>query len=47
LRNGYVKLYALDTLLNLDAGASQDELLEAMRGHVLAEGQLMGKYAGQ
>jgi hypothetical protein len=43
----YFKLYALDTLLNLDAGASQDELLEAMRGHVLAEGQLMGKYTGQ
>ncbi len=40
----YFKVYALDTVLNLDAGASKDQLLHAMKGHVLAEGQLMGRY---
>jgi Raf kinase inhibitor-like YbhB/YbcL family protein len=38
----YFKLYALDTLLNLKAGATKDEVLRAMEGHVLARGQLMG-----
>jgi Raf kinase inhibitor-like YbhB/YbcL family protein len=40
----YFKLYALDTELNLQAGATKRELLKAMKGHILAEGQLMGKY---
>ena len=40
----YFKLYALDTELNLDSSATKDQLLKAMDGHVLAEGQLMGKY---
>jgi len=40
----YFKLYALDTLLELGAGAGKQDLLEAMEGHVLAEGQLMGTY---
>lgn len=40
----YFKLYALDTELALEPGATKDQLLEAMKGHVLAEGQLMGKY---
>ena len=40
----FFKLYALDTQLNLPAGATRDQLLGAMKGHVLAEGQLMGKY---
>ncbi len=40
----YFKLYALDTELNLQAGATKKELLKAMEGHILAEGQLMGKY---
>jgi Raf kinase inhibitor-like YbhB/YbcL family protein len=41
----YFKLYALDTMLNLDAGATKDQLLKAMEGHIVAEGQLMGKYS--
>lgn len=41
----YFKLYALDTLLDLPAGASKAQLLKAMEGHVLAEGQLMGRYS--
>lgn len=40
----YFKLYALDTLLNLNPGATKEELLKAMKGHVLAEAQIMGKY---
>jgi Raf kinase inhibitor-like YbhB/YbcL family protein len=40
----YFKLYALDTLLDLAPGATKDELLAAMKGHVLGEGELMGIY---
>jgi Raf kinase inhibitor-like YbhB/YbcL family protein len=40
----YFKLYALDTELALDSSATKDQLLKAMEGHVLAQGQLMGKY---
>ncbi len=40
----FFKVYALDTLLTLKEGASKGELLRAMEGHVLAQGQLMGKY---
>lgn len=40
----FFKIYALDTLLRLEPGATKKELLKAMQGHVLAEGQLMGKY---
>ncbi len=39
------KLYALDDRLPLDPGASRDELERAMRGHVLDEAQLVGRYA--
>ena len=38
------RLYALDTMLDLDAGASRAELDEAMEGHILDTGQLMGRY---
>ncbi len=40
----YFKLYALDTELDLPPGASKAELLQSMAGHVLGEGQLMGRY---
>lgn len=40
----FFKLYALDTRLDLKAGATKSQLLEAMKGHILAEAQLMGKY---
>ena len=40
----FFKLYALDSVLDLAAGVSKADLLKAMQGHVLAEGQLMGKY---
>ena len=41
----YFKIYALDTRLNLGARVTRDELLEAMKGNILAEGSLMGRYA--
>jgi Raf kinase inhibitor-like YbhB/YbcL family protein len=40
----YFKLYALDAELLLKPGATKAQLLEAMAGHVLADGQLMGRY---
>ncbi|MBP7734646.1 MAG: YbhB/YbcL family Raf kinase inhibitor-like protein [Spirochaetes bacterium] len=40
----FFKVYALDTVLALKEGAAKSELLRAMEGHVLAQGQLMGKY---
>jgi len=40
----YFKVYALDTSLGLDAGATKSDLLSAMKGHILAEGRLMGTY---
>ncbi len=40
----FFKLYALDKALDLAAGATKAELLRAMEGHILAQGQLMGKY---
>lgn len=41
----YFRLYALDATLALAPGATRDELVEAMRGHVLAEAELMGRVA--
>jgi Raf kinase inhibitor-like YbhB/YbcL family protein len=40
----FFKLYALDASLHLQTGASRAQLLAALHGHVLAEGQLMGTY---
>lgn len=40
----FFRLYALDRAVALPAGASKAELLRAMQGHVIAEGQLMGRY---
>ena len=40
----FFKVYALDAKLDLRAGANRDELERAMRGHVLAQGELRGKY---
>lgn len=40
----YFKVYALDTMLQLKEGSTKAELLKAMEGHILAQGQLMGRY---
>ncbi|MBI4469028.1 MAG: YbhB/YbcL family Raf kinase inhibitor-like protein [Acidobacteria bacterium] len=41
----YFRLYALDVELNLGSSTSRSQLSKAMEGHVLAEAQLMGRYA--
>lgn len=43
----YFKLYALDTALDAKPGITKKDLLKAMEGHILAEGQLMGRYKRQ
>lgn len=40
----YFKLYALDIELTQEPGLTKAELLKAMKDHILAEGQLMGRY---
>ncbi len=40
----FFKLYALDTKLDLSPGATKRQLLSAIKGHVLGEAHLMGKY---
>jgi hypothetical protein len=40
----YFKLYALDTKLDVQPGLDKNALLAAMKGHVLAQGELMGTY---
>jgi len=37
-------LYALDTKLGLAAGATKRQVIEAMNGHIVAHGQLTGRY---
>jgi phosphatidylethanolamine-binding protein (PEBP) family uncharacterized protein len=40
----HFKLYALDAPLDIKPGRDKDGLLKAMRGHVLAQGELVGTY---
>src|SRR5712671_979406 len=40
----YFKIFALDQTLDLRSGAKRQELDKAMSGHVIAEGQLVGRY---
>lgn len=40
----FFKIYALDIMLDLPAGATKPQLEKAMQGHILSQGQLMGKY---
>ncbi len=40
----HFRVYALDDALNLEPGLGKAELLDAMEGHVLATGMLMGHY---
>ena len=40
----FIKVYALDTDLELDAGLTKKELLLELSGRILARGQLTGKY---
>jgi Raf kinase inhibitor-like YbhB/YbcL family protein len=40
----YFKLFALDTKLDLKAGATKPDLEHAMKGHILGEAELVGRY---
>jgi Raf kinase inhibitor-like YbhB/YbcL family protein len=40
----FFKLYALDATLSLESASTKAEVVAAMKGHILEEAQLMGKY---
>ncbi|OQP59892.1 phosphatidylethanolamine-binding protein [Niastella vici] len=40
----FFKVFAIDTKLDLLAGSHKKELQQAMKGHILAKGELMGHY---
>jgi Raf kinase inhibitor-like YbhB/YbcL family protein len=41
----FFRVYALDTQLNLPARTTKADLLKAMQGHILDQGELMGKFS--
>lgn len=41
----YFKLYALDSTLSLLPGATKEQMLQEMKGHILAQGELMGTFS--
>ena len=41
----FFRVYALDIRADLPPGATRHELDQAMRGHILAQGELMGRYS--
>ncbi len=41
----FFKLYALDAKLNLKPGAAKSDVEQAMKGHILAQAELIGRYA--
>lgn len=40
----FFRLYAVDQSLNLDSGATREDILRAIDGHVVGEAELMGTY---
>lgn len=40
----FFKVFALDEKLSLEKGSSKEELLHVMKGHILAEGELIGTF---
>jgi hypothetical protein len=46
--HGYMfRVYALDTDLDLAGGATKNDLLKAMEGHILSGGELKGEYVNK
>lgn len=43
----FFKIFALDRMLDLRSGAKRAELDRAIEGHIIAQGQLMGRYRRQ
>ena len=40
----FFKVYALDTMLDISPNSTKTDLEKAMKGHILAEGQIIGLY---
>lgn len=40
----FIRLYALDTMLDLHYGANRQQLIEAMEGHILEVAEMQGTY---
>ena len=40
----HFKIYALDQALDLESGQQKRDVLQAMEGHVIAQGELVGTY---
>jgi Raf kinase inhibitor-like YbhB/YbcL family protein len=40
----FFKVYALDTVLNLDSNSTKSDVEKAMKGHIIAQAQLVGLY---
>jgi len=40
----FFKIYALDAETLTEPGATKEDLLESIRGHILDQGELMGRY---
>jgi Raf kinase inhibitor-like YbhB/YbcL family protein len=43
----FFRLYALDAEISLNKGSTADDLMNAIEGHIVDEGQLMGRYERQ
>lgn len=41
----FFKIFALDQSLDLPPGASKEQVLQAMKGHILDKAEVMGRYA--
>jgi len=41
----FFKVYALDTKLNLNVSSRKKDLEKALQGHILAKGELVGRYS--
>ena len=44
VHNYHFTVYALDTQLDLAAGATKQQLLDAMKGHIIGQGELVATY---
>jgi len=40
----FFKIYALDTMLDIPEGSNKKQLETAMKGHIITQAQLMGRY---
>ena len=41
----FYRLYALDAVPSLEPGATRQQLLDAIKGHILGQAELMGRYS--